>query len=118
MKMTGNRRTGIIWAIAVAGLCLGGSFLVAIKLMGNIYYAEWLTASSLAVLVLIAWLSYLRDDRLMKRGTDHVTVQEKDVASVSSARARRVMLLAAALLGLASAVMYFFFGIGAALTPR
>jgi len=106
---------GIAWAIVVAGASLAGSFLAAVKLLGDIYYAEWLTASCLAVLVLIAWLSFLRDDRLMKRKQDPATAKDGGADADSSRTARRVLLLAALLLGLASIVMYFFFGIGAAL---
>jgi len=115
MKKSRFDMSGILWSVVLAGAGLIGSFLVAVKLMGDIYYAEWLTASCLALFILIAWMSHLRDDRLMKRSPDD-TLTEGDVARAgSSARQRRILIQAALLLGLASLVMYFCFGIGAAL---
>jgi hypothetical protein len=115
MKKSFLDMRAILWSAALAGAGLAGSFLVAVKLMGDIYYAEWLTASCLALFVLIAWLSHLRDDRLMKRSHDDPISEKDPVQAGSSGRQRRILVQAALLLGLASIVMYFGFGIGAAL---
>ncbi|MFA5852826.1 MAG: hypothetical protein WC820_08995 [Spirochaetales bacterium] len=97
----------------IGAICLGASFLAGAKLIGKLYYVEWLAVSIMGFLLLIAWFLYLRDDAFMRRhgGKD----VGENASPRSNKRARRILFAAAAFLGLSSLILYFRFGIGASL---
>lgn len=98
---------------AIGAICLGASFLAGLKLIGNLYYVEWLAVSAMAFLILVAWLLYLRDDAFMKRIREKGA--EEKPSPRSGKRARGVLFAAAAFLFLSSLTLYFIFGVGARL---
>ena len=99
---------------AIGIICLGASFLAGVKLIGKLYYVEWLAVSVMGFLLLVAWLLYLKDDAFMRRRAEK-SADEIASSRSGSARSRRVLFAAAALLGLSSLILYFLFGIGASL---
>ena len=96
---------------AIGAICLGASFLAGLKLIGNLYYVEWLAVSAMGFLILVAWLLYLKDDAFLKR------IGEKGIEGKpsprSGRRARGVLFSASAFLFLSSLILYFVFGAGA-----
>lgn len=94
--------------LGLGSLGLAASFLAGLKLLGKLYYVEWLAVAVMGFYLLVAWLLYLRDDSFLKRRG-----QDTPPPDLSSKRSRRVLLAASAFLALASLVLYFGFGIGA-----
>ena len=93
--------------LGLGSLGLAASFLAGLKLLGKLYYVEWLAVAVMGFYLLVAWLLYLRDDSFLKRrGQD-------TPPNLSSKRSRRVLLAASIFLALASLVLYFGFGVGA-----
>jgi hypothetical protein len=111
-------------AIALAAAGTAAAWLVGIKLLGRPYYFAWAIVAVMGIYLLLAWLLYLRDDAFMAKPREPAAERSGNHGSTPSGassaakplrRSVRVLLLAAALLAALSLVLYFRFGIGAAL---
>lgn len=108
-----------LYGLILGAVSLAASFLAGLKLLEKLYYVEWLAASIMGFYLLVAWLLYLRDDAFMKKRGGAKSIGSAPAgggnAASSSKRARRILLTAAAFLALSSLVLYYGFGVGAAI---
>ncbi|GEM_PF-1931759 len=122
-RFDGALRTAI-WAVLIAATGGASCFFLAVRLFGDRTAFGRISAALMGLLIVLAWLLYLRDDRfLSSRGVETLTRSEgedgrsgKGKADAQSARLRRdgatrrtrtVLLLAAAMLGAASVFLKF-----------
>ncbi|MEN6364230.1 MAG: hypothetical protein ABFC81_04090 [Rectinema sp.] len=117
----GALRTAI-WAVLIAATGGASCFFLAVRLFGDRTAFGRISAALMGLLIVLAWLLYLRDDRfLSSRGVETLTRSEGEddrsgEGKAQSTRLRRdgatrrtrtVLLLAAAMLGAASVFLKF-----------